>query len=463
YKTGLLFGSQLAQYPDRVFALGAVAWMHEPVRQVARGRENKQALGVQVEPSDGQPLAHLDLGQARKYRGAPCRIVVADDFARRLMVQNDARRLGSVGPCDEPSVDPHLILRAHPLADVGGFAIDGNPPRHDEFFHFAARADAGVGQHLVQLGRHGIAAEILAQTLLHLGRLVQVGQRVLGLFLGPGLGCASGARRTRRGIGLWSGRLARALGGRFVYRAAAPAAKRRAQFAPSSPARSGLAFGLRACASLGTLVGGRLGVGRSGMFCLIHIVRKAPYQSSLSCSAATRSAVSSVACASKTGGSSGAPPWPAASVSFGVSISPGVVMSLEAPASPGEAASAKLSASGGVSAPPELSSSGEASSSSSPEASPRSSGEPAIAWATSSKFKPAKAATPSWVSSSGSSSSALSPRSSRNCLVVPNKAGRPGASRWPRTSIQPRSSRVLTIWDETVTPRMSSMSPRVTG
>ena len=33
--------------------------------------------------------------------------------------------------------------------------------------------------------------------------------------------------------------------------------------------------------------------------------------------------------------------------------------------------------------------------------------------------------------------------------------GRPGASRWPITSIQPRSSSALTIWDDTVTPRMS--------
>ena len=42
-------------------------------------------------------------------------------------------------------------------------------------------------------------------------------------------------------------------------------------------------------------------------------------------------------------------------------------------------------------------------------------------------------------------------------------AGRPGASRCRSTSIQPRSSSCLTIGALTVTPRMSSMSPRVTG
>ena len=55
------------------------------------------------------------------------------------------------------------------------------------------------------------------------------------------------------------------------------------------------------------------------------------------------------------------------------------------------------------------------------------------------------------------------PRSSRNWRVVANSAGRPGASRWPMASIQPRSSSCLMIWLPTVTPRMSSMSPRVTG
>ena len=79
------------------------------------------------------------------------------------------------------------------------------------------------------------------------------------------------------------------------------------------------------------------------------------------------------------------------------------------------------------------------------------------------QVQPGQAAAACADSSGGSSSSARSPRSSRNWRVVPNSAGRPGASRWPITSIQPRSSSALTIWDDTVTPRMSSISPRVTG
>ncbi|MDT4843403.1 hypothetical protein FQZ97_773350 [compost metagenome] len=86
-----------------------------------------------------------------------------------------------------------------------------------------------------------------------------------------------------------------------------------------------------------------------------------------------------------------------------------------------------------------------------------------ITCCTSPRSRPASAAAACADSSAGNSSSARRPRSSRNCRVVPNRAGRPGASRWPMTSIQPRSSRAFTICDDTVTPRMSSISPRVTG
>ncbi|MNQ32924.1 hypothetical protein D3C85_463430 [compost metagenome] len=82
---------------------------------------------------------------------------------------------------------------------------------------------------------------------------------------------------------------------------------------------------------------------------------------------------------------------------------------------------------------------------------------------TSPRSNPASAAA-AWADSrGGSSSSARRPRSSRNWRVVPNSAGRPGASRCPITSIHPLSSKAFTICDDTVTPRMSSISPRVTG
>ena len=67
------------------------------------------------------------------------------------------------------------------------------------------------------------------------------------------------------------------------------------------------------------------------------------------------------------------------------------------------------------------------------------------------------------LSSAGSWSSDPMPKSSKNCLVVANKAGRPTVSRWPIVSTQPRSSSCLMMSELMVTPRMSSISPRVQG
>ena len=51
----------------------------------------------------------------------------------------------------------------------------------------------------------------------------------------------------------------------------------------------------------------------------------------------------------------------------------------------------------------------------------------------------------------------------KNWRVVANKAGRPTVSRCPMTSTQPRSSSCLITMELMVTPRMSSISPRVAG
>src|SRR6185369_5609657 len=67
------------------------------------------------------------------------------------------------------------------------------------------------------------------------------------------------------------------------------------------------------------------------------------------------------------------------------------------------------------------------------------------------------------LSSTGNWSRESKPRSSRNWRVVANRAGRPTVSRWPMTSTQPRSSSCFRINALMVTPRMSSMSPRVHG
>ena len=57
----------------------------------------------------------------------------------------------------------------------------------------------------------------------------------------------------------------------------------------------------------------------------------------------------------------------------------------------------------------------------------------------------------------------LEPEMARNASVVPKVSGRPGALRRPRGRIQPVSSSTSSVPFDTDTPRMSSISARVTG
>ncbi|MNS97322.1 hypothetical protein D3C72_1316480 [compost metagenome] len=72
---------QLAQRAHRVFALHAVARVHEPVGDVARGREDQQAFGIEVETANRHPLAGLDARQAVEHGRTAFRIALAHDFA----------------------------------------------------------------------------------------------------------------------------------------------------------------------------------------------------------------------------------------------------------------------------------------------------------------------------------------------------------------------------------------------
>ena len=66
-----------AEHAHRVLALDAETRMHQLVRQVARVREQQQALGVDVEATDRLPLALLQARQAAEHGRTLLRIVVA--------------------------------------------------------------------------------------------------------------------------------------------------------------------------------------------------------------------------------------------------------------------------------------------------------------------------------------------------------------------------------------------------
>ena len=153
-RAALLFlVAQRAQHAHRVLALQPEARMHQLVGELARAGEQQQAFGVQVEPADRLPLALLQLGQLAEHRGAVLRVVVRDDLADRLVVRDHARRRRRDAHADRLAVDLDLVAELDALADVGGLVVDRDPPFHDQLFHLQPRAQAGLRQHLVQLGR----------------------------------------------------------------------------------------------------------------------------------------------------------------------------------------------------------------------------------------------------------------------------------------------------------------------
>ena len=133
--------------------------MHELVGKAARVREEKQALGIDVETADRLPLALLQPRQAPEHRRPVLRIVVGDDLAGRLVVGDDARRRRHDAHAHRLAVDLDPVAERDALSGVRRLAVDRDAAFDDQVFHVAARADAGLRQHLVQLGSVGLGCQ----------------------------------------------------------------------------------------------------------------------------------------------------------------------------------------------------------------------------------------------------------------------------------------------------------------
>jgi hypothetical protein len=69
--------------------------MHQVVGEFARGGEDHQAVGVVVQPANGNPLGAAQFGQRVEHGGTALGIVTGDNFAFRLVIDQDARALSS--------------------------------------------------------------------------------------------------------------------------------------------------------------------------------------------------------------------------------------------------------------------------------------------------------------------------------------------------------------------------------
>ena len=107
-----LLGRERAHEAHGVLALDLVARVHQPVGEVARGGQDQQALGVEVEPAHRHPAAARDLRQPVEHGRPLAGIVLRDDLARRLVVDEHTqlRLVGKVHVYEAaPACDVHLV------------------------------------------------------------------------------------------------------------------------------------------------------------------------------------------------------------------------------------------------------------------------------------------------------------------------------------------------------------------
>src|SRR6185312_3976741 len=149
-----------AVHAAEVFALDAAARMHQRVGQLAVGGEQQQAGGVDVEATHGDPARALQARQLLEHGGATFGIVAGGQHALGLVVDQHLGVAAVVGGDHELlAVDHHAVARVHAGADGGRAAVEFDLTGLDALFQHAARAEAGVGEHLVQalLQRRGVA------------------------------------------------------------------------------------------------------------------------------------------------------------------------------------------------------------------------------------------------------------------------------------------------------------------
>ena len=141
--------TQSTQHPNGVLTLQPEAGVHQLVGQLPRAGKQQETFGIQIQTPNRLPLALHEPGQFAKHGGSVLRIVMGHDFAHRLVV-SDHTRWGWVDAiADRLAVDLDLITKLDALTDVSGLVIDRNPPLQNQLFHFKARTQTRLGQHLV--------------------------------------------------------------------------------------------------------------------------------------------------------------------------------------------------------------------------------------------------------------------------------------------------------------------------
>jgi hypothetical protein len=127
--------------------------MHHAIGEAAIVGKQQQAAGIEIEATDRDPAPVLQPWQFSKYAGPAGRIIARDDFAFGLVIHQHARQALLELELDQLAIHANPVFRPDALSDMGWLAIDADAASEYPFLQFAARAEAGIGQCLVQFRR----------------------------------------------------------------------------------------------------------------------------------------------------------------------------------------------------------------------------------------------------------------------------------------------------------------------
>src|SRR5690606_30712816 len=133
-----------------VFALDLERGMHHRVGQLAVGGEQQQAGGVDVQAADRDPARALEHGQGFEDGRAALGVLAGGDLALGLVVDEHARRVGQRAGDEHLAVDLDAVSAADAHAGLRELPVDLDQAVGDALLQRAARAQSGLGQHLVQ-------------------------------------------------------------------------------------------------------------------------------------------------------------------------------------------------------------------------------------------------------------------------------------------------------------------------
>ena len=145
----LHFG-KFTQDAYRVFTFYLVTWMHEAICKLAVGGKNEQAGGVDIEPTNRNPLAVFHPRQVVKHGDAVARIAGRHNLALGLVVKQNPRQFFVESQLDRALIDHYIVPRRDLRPGGCDDAVNHHPARRNHDLHVATGAMTRLRQNLMQ-------------------------------------------------------------------------------------------------------------------------------------------------------------------------------------------------------------------------------------------------------------------------------------------------------------------------